>query len=124
MLDDDAVDAKCDCLIDHVGLERGVLAAVEDAQVDAERCRLVFDAGEIGLEKVAGRKISHQCDLDAAWLVERGRQALGIGGGAECRRPEKTKSKLAEGSAVGLHGVSHRSCMERFQQLLFRFGKR
>src|SRR5262249_9098588 len=42
-------------------------------------------------------------DLDAARFVERGRQALGIGGGAECRRPEKTESKLAEGSARSLH---------------------
>jgi len=51
MLDDDAVDAKCDRLMDNVGLERGILAAVEDAQVDAERCRLVFDAREVDWKK-------------------------------------------------------------------------
>jgi len=39
MLDDDAVDAKCDRLINHVDLERGVLATIEDAQLDAERGR-------------------------------------------------------------------------------------
>ena len=95
MLDDDAVDAKCDRLIDHVVLKLGVLVAVEDAQVDAECGRLVFDAGEIGLKEVASRKIAHQGDLDAARFVERGRQAVGTGSGAECRRPEKTESKFA-----------------------------
>ena len=100
MLNDDAVDAKCDRLIDHVGLERGVLAAVEDAQLDAERGCLVFDAGEIGLEKVAAREIAYQGYLDAARLVERGRQALGTGGHLECRRPDENREQTCQSLCV------------------------
>ena len=75
MLDDDALHAERDGLVDHVGLKRGVLAAVEHAQVDAERLGLGLDAGEIGLKEVTRREIAHQRDLDAR-LVER-RRTLG-----------------------------------------------
>jgi hypothetical protein len=44
VLDDDAVHAQRDGLIDHVGLKRGVLTAVEHAQIDAERLGLCLDA--------------------------------------------------------------------------------
>jgi hypothetical protein len=41
MLDDDTVDAERYGLIDHVSLKGGILTAVEDAQVNAQRLGLV-----------------------------------------------------------------------------------
>ena len=80
VLDDDALHAERDGLVDHVGLKRCVLPAVEHAQVDAERLGLCLDAGQIGLEEVAGRQIAHQRDLDVARLVERRRHVGAIAG--------------------------------------------
>ena len=93
VLDDDAVDAERDRLVHHVGLEGGVLAAVEDAQVDAERLGLGLHARQIGLEEVAGREIAHQRDLDIARVVERRRLVLRRGE----RRPQQGGSHEAGG---------------------------
>ena len=79
MLYDDAVDTKRDRLVDHFGLALGVLPAIEHLQVDTERLRLLFGAGEIGVKEIAGRKVANQCHSDAARLIERGRQAAGTG---------------------------------------------
>ena len=72
---DDALHAERDRLLDLLALERGVLLALKDVQIDAERLGLARDAGLVGLEIVALRQIAHERDLDAA-LVERRRRAL------------------------------------------------
>jgi hypothetical protein len=76
VLDDDAVDAERDRLVDHVGLQRRILTAVQNAQVDAQRLGLRFDTGEIGLEEVTGGQVPHQCDLDVGGIVEGRRPVL------------------------------------------------
>ena len=77
VLDDDAVDAKRDGLVDHVGLQRRVLTAVEHLQIRRQvRLGLAFHAVQIGLEEVAGGQVAHQRDLDLAGVVERCRHVL------------------------------------------------
>lgn len=44
VLDDDALHAKCDGLIDHIGLKRRILPRIEDLKVDTKRRRLLFHA--------------------------------------------------------------------------------
>ena len=103
VLDDDALDAERDGLVDHVGLKRGVLAAVEHLKLDAERLRLGFDAGEIGLEEVAGRQITHQRDLDVARLVERFRHVGGQSTGGEGHGAGEAERQRTECSACKVH---------------------
>ena len=105
MLDDDALHAERDGLVDHVCLERCVLAAVQHAQVDAERLGLSFDAGEIGLEEVTGREIAHQRDLHAG-LVERRRTVRRKGATLhQQRRAREAKCGLPQKSSCDAHVV-------------------
>ena len=71
VLDDNAIDTKGDGLIDHVGLQCGILAAVEHAQINTECRCLLLNARKIGLEEVAGGEITHQRDLHVAGIVQR-----------------------------------------------------
>ena len=79
MLDDDPVNTQCDGLIDHIRLQGGVLAAVEYAQVNAERLGLLLNSGQVGLEKVTRRQVTDEGNLDVFRLVERSRHVRGKG---------------------------------------------
>ncbi len=101
MLDDDAVDAEPDRLVHHVGLERGVLAAVEHPQFHAERIRLALHAGEIGLEEVAGREIAHERDRGPVGAVE-GRRRAG-----DALREGRPRHQRDGGGERGFRECSH-----------------
>ena len=75
MAHNDALHAKRDRLLDLLALEGGVLLALEDVQIDAQRLGLTRNAGLIGLEIIALREIADERDFDAA-LVERRRRPL------------------------------------------------
>lgn len=94
MLNDDPVNAKGDCLVDHIRLQSRILAAVKDTQVDTKRFSLLFHARKIGLEEVACRKIAHKCDFHVLRLVE------GCGH-VGCKRTAAAKTQ------AGHHGQLH-----------------
>jgi hypothetical protein len=88
---DDSLDAEPDGLLNLLALQRGVLLALENMQVNAQSLRLVRDSRFIGLEIVALREIADERNLDAA-LVERRRRALDAVGkcsASNCGRDEK-----------------------------------
>ncbi|ENN85337.1 hypothetical protein RHSP_53496 [Rhizobium freirei PRF 81] len=103
MLDDDALHAERDGLIDHVGLHGCILAAVEHLQLDAKRLGLRLDTGEIGLEEIAGREISHERNLHIAGLIERLWHVGGKGWRTKCRRSHQAERQYAQRSACHLH---------------------
>ena len=88
VVDDDALDAEIDRLQDLLALLGGILAAGEDAQIDAERLGLRFGAGLIGLEEIAGGNVADQRHLDAALVEGRRRAGDAVGLGAPADEDE------------------------------------
>ncbi|MNT54260.1 hypothetical protein D3C72_1914070 [compost metagenome] len=103
MLDDDALHAERNGLIDHIRLERCILAAVENLKLDAERLCLRLHAGKIGLEEVARREITHERDLHVARLIEGLRHIDGKGRRGKCRSPHEPERHLAQDSTRKFH---------------------
>ena len=75
------LNAKIDRLLDLLALQGGVLLALENVQVDAERLGLPCDAGLVGLEIVALRKVADQGEFHAAFVERRRRARDAVGKG-------------------------------------------
>ncbi|MOA34049.1 hypothetical protein D3C78_1553950 [compost metagenome] len=96
-LDDDAVDAEIDRLIDHLALTRRLLPGIEYPQVGPQRFGLFFDAAQIRLREVPGEQIPHQRDLHLTFVERCGCAGQGFGLSAQCHRRKQRAGEAMTG---------------------------